>query len=335
MKIINKLSDINICQEEFPIFFWNKWKTVEEELHHKQRLLCVDNDYNVVAFTVYKMRFFKKADYLYVPLDKNGNRLTVEKERIFLEEFHGYLKSNKLADAIFPPSHIVVFNTIPSQSIYYKFGIMASDLTLSEDDLFRKAKPNTRNEIRKAESLGVEANFGNELVDDFYKCFVWTTNQKGFNAPSKEYFTNMIRLLGDNVDVGVAYYDGELESAEFSVFDNNNIYVNYAGTSFTPKYKGSNKYLIWNLFKRCKSKKIDNLLYGGYRYNLTENDSLYHVQKFKKHLGVDVVDGYHFIKIINPQKYNLVNFAMKCKSILTGKPYSFVNLKGLDVKRSK
>ena len=334
MRIIESISEIS-SEKFFPIFFWDKWKTVEEKLHHKQRLLCVDEENNVVAFTIYTMKFFKKADYLYVPLNKKGNRLSVEKEKAFLDEFHNYLKTERIADVIFPPSHIVVFNAIPSKSIYYEFGIMASDLTISEEDLFKKAKSNNRNEIRKAESLGVETKFGNGYVDDFYNCFLQTTKQKDFDAPPKDYFLKMTELLGDNVDIGVAYLNGCLESAEFSVIDNKNIYVNYAGTSFSPQYKGSNKFLIWNLFKRCQSKHIENLLYGGYRYKLNESDSLYFVQKFKKHLGVEVTDGYHFIKVINPLKYNLINLAMKCKSLLTGKNYSFVNLKGLDVKKSK
>ena len=87
MKIINSLSDINLNQDNFPIFFWDKWKVVEEQLHHKQRLLCVDEEENVIAFTLYKMQFFKKADYLYVPLDKNGDRLPEEQEKIFLDDF--------------------------------------------------------------------------------------------------------------------------------------------------------------------------------------------------------------------------------------------------------
>lgn len=334
MHIIESISEIS-QEQNFPIFFWDKWKTVEEKLHHKQWFLCADDEGNVVAFTVYTMKFFKKADYLYVPLDRNGERLSVEKEKMFLDEFHKYLKREKYADVIFPPSHVVVFNAIPSKALWFKFGIMACDLTQDIDALFKNTKPNTRNEIRKAESYGVETKFVKEFVDDFYSIFQSTVNQKKFAAPPKEYFMEMSEILGNNINVGVAYLNGAIESSEFSVIDNKNIYVMYAGTSFTPQYKGSNKYLIWNLFKYCKSQGIEKLLYGGYRYGLQENDSLYYVQKFKKHLGVEVIDGFHFIKVINPIKYAVVNFAMKCKSLLTGKDCSFVNLKGLDVKKSE
>lgn len=333
MRVIESISEISL-EEKFPIFFWDKWKIVEEKLHNKRRYICADDEGNVVVFTVYKMKFFKKADYLYVPLNMNGERLSTEKEKEFLEEFHDFLKREKMADVIFPPSHIVVFNAIPAQSLWFKFGIMACDLTKDIDVLFKNAKPNTRNEIRKAESYGVETNFAKELVDDFYTIFQSTVSQKKFEAPSKEYFMEMSKMLGDNVDVGVAYLNGCIESAEFSVIDNKNIYVQYAGTSFSPQYKGSNKYLIWNLFKYCKEKGVENLLYGGYRYGLQESDSLYYVQKFKKHLGVGVIDGYHFIKIINPVKYAIVNAALKCKSFLTGRDCSFVNLRGLEVKKS-
>ena len=333
MRIIDSISDIS-QEQKFPIFFWDKWKIVEEKLHHKQRYICTDDEGNVVAFTVYKMKFFKKADYLYAPLNRNGERLSVDKEKSFLDEFHGYLKNKKIADVIFPPSHVVVFYTVPSQSLWFKFGIMSCDLTKDVEALFKNAKPNTRNEIRKAESYGVETTFAEEFVDDFYTIFQSTVNQKVFAAPSKDYFVELSKILDGNINVGVSYLNNTIESAEFSIKDNKNIYVLYAGTSFTPQYKGSNKYLIWNLFKYCKDQGIENLLYGGYRYGLRENDSLYHVQKFKKHLGVEVIDGYHFIKVINPIKFAVVNFAMKCKSLLTGKDCSFINLKGLEVKKS-
>lgn len=334
MKIISSITEITTKEDSFPIFFWDKWKTVEEQLNHKQRLLCVDDEQNVVPFTVYTMSFFKKGDYLYAPLDKEGNRLPVEKEKQFLEEFHKYLKHENLVDVMFPPTHFVFFNSIPTEVIYYKLGLMLVDLTLGEDILFSKAKSNTRNEIRKAESLGVSIQFGNKNIDDFYKCFQFTVNHKNISCPAKSYFIALQEILGENVEMGIAYLNGNIESSEFSVADKKHIYVFYAGTSFTPQYKGSNKYLIWNLFKHSKKTGKEKLIYGGYRYGLTEDDALYHVQKFKKHLGVDVVDGYHFIKVIHPFKYNLVTFALRVKSLLTGRDCSFVNLKGLDVKKS-
>lgn len=334
MRIVNSLKELSLKEDNFPIFFWDKWKTVEEQLHHKQRLLCVDDEQNIVAFTVYQMKFFRKGDYLYAPLDKNGERLSAEKEKLFLDDFHLFLKHKNLVDVMFPPIHFVSFNSIPGRCVFYKLGLMMVNLTLDEGLLFSKAKSNTRNEIRKADEIGVSIQFGNKHIEDFYQCFQSTVKQKSIPCPARSYFITLQELLGDNVEVGTAYLNGNIESSEFSVTDKKHIYVLYAGTSFTPQYKGSNKYLIWNLFKHSKDAGKEKLIYGGYRYGLTEDDALYHVQKFKKHLGVDVVDGYHFIKIIHPFKYNLVTFILQVKSLLTGRDCNFVNLKGLDVKKS-
>ena len=70
-------------------------------------------------------------------------------------------------------------------------------------------------------------------------------------------------------------------------------------------------------------------------YGLSENDPLHNVHLFKLGMGAEIEDGYHFIKIINPVKYAIVNAALKCKSLLTGRDCSFVNLKGLEVKKSE
>lgn len=335
MRVIESLAELSLQEDSFPIFFWDKWVLVEEQLHNKKRLLCVDGEQNIVPFTVYTMNFFRKGDYLYVPLDKYGNRLSPEKEKSFLESFHLFLKQQSLVDVIFPPIHFVAFDSIPLNVIYYKLGIMTTNLTLSEEELFAKAKSNTRNEIRKSEEFGVSVQFGNDYVNEFYQCFQSTINKKGLTCLGKNYFVALKEILGESVEIGVAYLNGCIESSEFSVVDKKNIYVLYAGTSTPSQYKGSNKYLIWNLFKHSKDVGREKLIYGGYRYNLPVQDALYNVQKFKQHLGVDVVDGFHFIKIINPKKYHIVTLALRVKSLLTGRDCSFVNLKGLDVKKSK
>ena len=336
MKIISFLSDISLNQEDFPIFFWDKWKTLEETLNHKQRLLCADKENNVVAFTIYTMKFFKKADYLYVPLDKKGNRLSVEKEKTFLDEFHNYLKKNKMADAIFPPSHIVTFNTVPQYVTFYKLGMLIVDLTKSEDEIFSIVNKDNRKQIRKSETLGVSVDWGECYLLSFYDCFQKSVKQKGFSNVPLKYFEKMLCTIGrSNIDVGIVSYNDCVEASIFCLKDKKNVYPLYSGTSFTPQYKGSNKYLFWQMYLKYKHEGIEKYISGGYRYELASDDPLHNVHLFKLGMGAEIEDGYHFIKVINPLKYNIVNFAMRCKSLLTGKNYSFVNLKGLDVKKSK
>ena len=336
MKIINSLSDINLRNENFPIFFWDKWKTVEEKLHHKQRLLCADDEGNVVAFTIYKMKFFKKADYLYAPLDKNGERLAVEKEKTFLDEFHDFLKCERMVDVIFPPSHIVVFNAIPIKSLYYKIGLLVVDLTKLEDELLSAINKDNRKQIRKAESLNVSVYWNLSNLSPFYDCFQLSVRQKGFQNVSKEYFEKMISMLGnENIDIGIVVCNDKVDASIFCLKDNKHIYPLYSGTSFSPQYKGSNKYLFWQMYKKYKDEGLKDYISGGYRYGLSGNDPLHNVHLFKLGMGAEIEDGYHFIKIINPAKYAIVNAALKCKSLLTGRDCSFVNLKGLEVKKSE
>ncbi|MCQ2606765.1 MAG: peptidoglycan bridge formation glycyltransferase FemA/FemB family protein [Bacteroidales bacterium] len=334
MRIVNSLIELSLKEDSFPIFFWDKWKTVEEQLHQKQRLLCVDDEQNVVPFTVYTMSFFKKGDYLYAPLDKNGERLSVEKEKQFLDEFHLFVKHENLVDVMFPPSHLVVFQSVPPKVFFYEIGILVVDLKSTEDQIFTKINPKTRSELRKAELLGVNVNTGIDNIESFYQCFSQTVKKKSIASFSKEYFAKMAEYLGENVFFTVARLENEIEASLFGIVDKKNMYPSYAGTSYSPKYKGSNKFLIWSLYKFCRSLQLEKFIYGGYRKDVQESDPLFNIQKFKLRLGCDIEEGYHFIKVIHPFKYNLVTFALRVKSLLTGRDCSFVNLKGLDVKKS-
>jgi len=335
MKIISSLSDISLNQDDFPIFFWDKWKTVEEKLHHKQRLLCADEENNVVVFTLYMMKFFKKADYLYVPLNKKGNRLSVEKEKAFLDEFHNYLKTERIADVIFPPSHIETFMSIPSKCLYYKLGIMKVDLTQTEDEILSKCYKENKKQIRRAVENGVEISEGQSCLNGFYENYENSAKYKGFSQLPYSYFEKLISIIPDNIYCCYALCNNCLDASYLCLKDARNIYPLYSGTSFKPQYKGSKKFLLWNVYLKAKQESIEKYISGGYRYGLPESDPLHNVHLFKLGMGAEIEDGYHFIKVINPLKYNLVNFAMRCKSLLTGKNYSFVNLKGLDVKKSK
>ena len=335
MKIINSLSDINLRNENFPIFFWDKWKTVEEKLHHKQWLLCVDDEGDVVAFTIYKMKFFKKADYLYAPLDKNGERLTVEKEKTFLDEFHDFLKHEKMADVIFPPSHIVVFKTKPANCLFYELGLLKVDLEKDEEDILSNFYKENRRQLRRAEEKKLGIKEGLPIIHNFYSLYKNSANHKSFQLLDYSYFENISELLPDNIYCCNVECDGQIDAAYFCLKDSKRIYPLYSGTSFRPQFKGSKKYLLWNIYLKSKKDGLKEYISGGYRYGLSEKDPLHNVHLFKLGMGAEIEDGYHFIKIINPAKYAIVNAALKCKSLLIGRDCSFVNLKGLEVKKSE
>lgn len=335
MKIINSIHEITSCQDDFPIFFWDKWKTVEEQLHQKQYLLCVDDELNVVPFTVYTMNFFRKGDYLYAPLDKNGNRLSVEKEKQFLDEFHTFLKMRNIVDVMFPPSHIVVFKAIPQNSFIYPFGIIQTNLKHEAFDLYKKCNENTRRDIKKAEKIGVQVMFSTSYIDQFWTCYEKTRERENIEYLDKNYLKSYLNILWENVLIGISVINDKTDSSMFFLYDKKNVYYLYSGYNYSTGFKGSNKYLYWQSYLKFKNKGIEKFYPGGYRLNLSENDKLSRIQNFKLKLGGEIEYGYHFIKIIHPIKYYIITFAMRCKSILTGKDCSFINLKGLEVKKSK
>lgn len=337
MRVIESLAELSLQEDSFPIFFWDKWALVEKQLHNKQRLLCVDDEQNVVPFTIYRIKFFRKGEYLYTPLDKEGNRLSIEKEREFLESFHSFVEQEDLLDVLYPPSHFVVFYSIPSDCIFYKLGLLVVDLRMTKEELFEKLNKENRKQVRKAEEQceSTVGGNGSDCILNFYNQYKHSSERKGFMTNTISYFESLKSLLGQNAECSFVSCNGSIEASFFCIKDNKMIFSLYSGTSPKMQYKGSKKYLLWSVYLKAKTDGLLTYVSGGYRYNLQENDPLHNVHSFKLSMGADLQDGFHFIKIINPRKYHIVTFALRVKSLLTGRDCSFVNLKGLDVKKSK
>jgi len=337
MRLVRSLKELNTPAQSFPVFFHDCWFDYLRETNaNSQVYLCCDEAHSLVLpFIVHQLRFLKKAAYIYVPLLLDGNRPGLDAEKSFLEQFHKFLSREKLCDVIFPPLHCCVFKSIPSRAIYFEIGIIEIDMTGTAEDIFGKMNTTYRKQIRKAEKLGVSAHFGPETFSDFYKLYADTHSRQGLPHLTASEIKKLMEKMSGNILVGFSKTPAGTEHSNLSVYDKAQAYSFWGGSAASPVVPGSNKFLMWGSIKALKDLGVKKYILGGYR-NPDINDEKHNgIQDFKLRFGADVEKGYHFIKIINPARYYLFVFALKIKSILKGKEYSFINTSGLNIRKSK
>ncbi len=337
MLLIRSLNEVNANQLLFPLFFHDDWLKTEGEIHENAEILIFfDKILQVfVPLIIYKLRILKKADYLFVPLNFNGEELSEKTELLFLNKFHDYIKRENICDVIFPPSHYCNFKCIPNKVKYFKLGIIWIDLKSPVEEIFNKMSSNYRNEIRKAQKVNLHTLFGNEYLMQFYKLYEETQIRNRLIYDPLCYLEKITKYLPNNVLIGLSIYNKVIENSILNVFDRYNTYYLYSGSQKKNDLPGSNKLLLWETIKYFKSIGIRKYILGGYR-NPQKTDLKHNgIQDFKLRFGAEIEQGYHFVKIINPFKYYCFLIALKCKSVIFMKEYSFMNKSGLEIKQSK
>jgi hypothetical protein len=102
------------------------------------------------------------------------------------------------------------------------------DLSKSEEELLNELEKNTRYNIRRAKSDGVEIRFtssrGSSLIElkhafsEFYALQTSVSQEKGYDIPSKDYFEKILENFTgkDGILIVHAVYQGEIISSNFT-----------------------------------------------------------------------------------------------------------------------
>lgn len=333
---ISSLREINLDQSNFPIYFNDLWLGLQNELETRSKnYIYVDLTNNaVISFKTTKLKFLKKGNYNYIPLDFNGKEFDTNKEKEILDVFHGLMKGN--CDVILPPQHVINFKSIPSKVQYFKLGILFIDLTKDFSDIHASMNSSYRSKIRQAQKNLVEVSFDPKNLTEFHKVYTEVYDMQGKLSEDELFFKKQLHQLKEKIKIGISNFSGNTESTIFCILDNLNCYYEYGGTIAKPNFSGSNKLLFLKLIENLKeTSNCQNLILGGFRDSVKKKSKIDGIQTFKLRLGADIRDGYHFIKVLSPIKYKSFNLMLKLKSLITGSDQSLINLNGLKISKSK
>ena len=92
--LIKSLQEIGLTQSDFPLYYQDSYisflKASSKDI--KVFIFNCENQKSLIVFSVIRLKFLVKGQYLFTPCDYNGNELDLINERKIIEEFHDYIK---------------------------------------------------------------------------------------------------------------------------------------------------------------------------------------------------------------------------------------------------
>lgn len=127
------------------------------------------------------------------------------------------------------------------------------DISKSEEEILAQMKEKGRYNIRVAERERVSVR-KSENIDEFYKIFIDTAKRDGFSIRPREYFEKMLEILGKNVELLTAEFQGKIIAAEIvSYYDETASYL-YGASSSEHRNLMAPYLLHWEAIKQAKEK---------------------------------------------------------------------------------
>jgi lipid II:glycine glycyltransferase (peptidoglycan interpeptide bridge formation enzyme) len=332
--LIKALKEIDLDELKFPIFFHSNWLIMHQKLEQNSKvLLYIDNENAIVIpIKISKIKFLKKASYLYVPMSFNGCELDAPLEKIVVDKFHCFIA--KFCDIVFPPQHNVNFKSIPTAVKYFKIGVIFIDLRENIEQIQKRINKGYLRQIKQASINSVKIDFSKENLITFYDLYKVLMEKQHKSPEAYNFFKTQIESLKNQTICGKSSVEAQIESTIFCLKDKNNCYYEYGATINNPIFSGSNKLLFFKLIEELKNKGIQKFILGGFRNNIVNNSKLEGIQTFKLRIGGQVQEGYHFIKVIRPFKYFIFTILLKLKSKIQGRNLDLINLEGLEIFKS-
>ena len=328
--IVNNFEDIpfsNEIKDKIPVFalpgyakfleYQKGYKTIWfiKQLNSKSFL--------IIPFVYWKKFFVTKGMFLTSVININVKE-SLEKESVFIDEVIKKIKEKQLCHWIQQPPNWAIFNYIPEDSVYCKFGtyrIYLQDID-NEEELLQSFQSKNRQYIRKAIREGIEIKKGKNYLTDAINLINKTANDANLEVLKKQEIDKLIQLLDEkHVSVYVSYMDSIPQTSLISFSSRYAKYTIYAGAIDKP-HKGANPYLYFVAIKDALIDKTIFFDFVGARINPDKETKQYGIQKFKSHFGTNLIEGYLWKLVINKSRYYIYTKAVKLYYALTSRDFN-------------
>lgn len=316
IKLYNRLRDIpgiGLFIHKLPVFATQEYANYLKEVKNYSIIwfhgIVNSNFQFILPFAIKKKFFFKKGIFLTATINL-GEIIDLEIEREFLDSIVNCLKKRKLCDWIDQPPNWALFNVVPSNSIYCKFGSYRIDLSSStEDELLKRIDHGHKRLINKAKKNNVIIKSGPELIEDCARVFSAATFNGNHTLISKEEIKKLLEYLPDIINIYVSYNDTIPQSSLIYCSNRFCLYELYIGlASFSTG--GENHLLHWQAIKDAKQNGINYFDFVGARINSLPGSKLDGIQKFKKYFGGKLFEGYLWKMPIAKCKYRFYKISI-------------------------
>lgn len=130
---------------------------------------------------------------------------------------------------------------------------MLLDLTVSSEMLWKQIGSKTRNQIRKAESYGLEIQWGRDQADDLYEIYAKNMGRLGTPVHTRDFIHEIIKAFGDQSDVLTIRLQGRAVAAML-ILKFGSTWIDPIASSLAEFKKiNSNMLLYWEALKKASN----------------------------------------------------------------------------------
>ncbi len=153
----------------------------------------------------------------------------------------------------------------------------------SEEEIMASFHEKWRYNIRLAARKGVEVKIaGREELESFEKIMRETGERDGFITRGLSYFERMADELGEHMRLYMAYYEGKPIAGTIAILYGNKVWYLYGASSNEHRKVMPNYLLQWEMIKWSIEEKCDIYDFRGVSGDISEDNPLYGLYKFKK-----------------------------------------------------
>ena len=171
----------------------------------------------------------------------------------------------------------------------------------------------TRYNIRVAERNGVEVRIADEAgLDDFSALMIETGVRDNFVTRPRSYFAKMLENLGGHARLYMAYHEGTAVAGTLAIRYGDKVWYLYGASSNEHRNLMPNYLLQWNMIRWAIESGCRIYDFRGVSGDLSEDNPLYGLYRFKKGFGGDFcefVGEYDYIP--DPVAYRAIGYGQK------------------------
>lgn len=171
----------------------------------------------------------------------------------------------------------------------FVFRLNVKDKT--EEELMAAFAQKTRYNLRLSGRKGVVVKLcGEESLADFAGLMQETGARDGFIVRNEDYFRTMLRSLGEDARLYMAYWEDKPIAGTLAIHYGNKVWYLYGASSNEHRNVMPNYQLQWAMIRWALEKKCDIYDFRGVSGDLTPDNPLYGLYLFKKGFGGDLTE---------------------------------------------
>jgi hypothetical protein len=266
------------------------------------KLRCV-LPYTIIRKAIFRMVRFRVET---IPV---GQALDVQEEKSFLNNVIEYFRSIG-ADMIIPATTNTIFRTYPDGAIAAPYGSFIIDLAQPEETLWSNLNSTHRRKVRLAIKQGVQIRTGIEHIETAYELVRDTFKRSKMSFMKFEAFNRMVRSLGDNIKIWVAYHQGIVQGCIVVPFSQHSAYYVYGGSIPEP-VPGATNLLHWEAIRFFRGRGVKSYDFVGIRIDPEKESKQEGLMLYKQRFGGQLVRGFMWKYSIHPLKYAIYCLAVR------------------------